>query len=80
MNSTTALIGYLGSGLVLATFATSDLRRLRIIGILSNISFILLWRAGLAATHPRPASPPVIFDPGVRLMGLLKAASASRRQ
>ena len=47
MPTTTTLIGYIASGLVLTTFWTNDLRRLRILAILSNIAFIsygaLVW-------------------------------------
>jgi hypothetical protein len=40
MPTTSAIIGYIASGLVLTTFCTNDLRRLRTLAILSNIVFI----------------------------------------
>ena len=47
MPTTTTLIGYIASGLVLTTFWTNDLHRPRMLAILSNIAFIsygaLVW-------------------------------------
>ena len=47
MPTTSTIIGYIASGLVLTTFWTNDMRRLRILAILSNIAFIsygaLVW-------------------------------------
>jgi hypothetical protein len=40
MPTTSTIIGYLASGLVLATFCAKDLRHLRILAILSNIGFV----------------------------------------
>jgi hypothetical protein len=40
MPTTSTIIGYIASGLVLTTFWTNDMRRLRILAILSNIAFI----------------------------------------
>jgi hypothetical protein len=55
MPTTSAIIGYIASGLVLATFWTNDLRRLRILAILSNIAFIsygaLVWLPPVLSLH-----------------------------
>ena len=55
MPTTTAVIGYIASGLVLTTFWTNDLRRLRILAILSNIAFIscgaLVWLPPILGLH-----------------------------
>lgn len=55
MLTTTEMLGYLASGLVLATFATNDLRRLRLIAILSNLAFIayggLAWLPPVLLLH-----------------------------
>jgi hypothetical protein len=73
MPSTPALIGYLACGLVLTTFWTNDLRRLRIIAILSNIAFIsygaLVWLPPVLGLH-------LLLLPlnTVRLMGMRRAA------
>jgi hypothetical protein len=53
--TTSTVIGYIASGLVLATFWTNDLRRLRILAILSNIGFIsygaLAWLQPVLGLH-----------------------------
>ena len=55
MLTTTEMLGYLASGLVLTTFATNDLRRLRLIAILSNLAFIayggLAWLPPVLLLH-----------------------------
>ena len=55
MPTTPAIIGYIASGLVLTTFWTNDLRRLRILAILSNIGFIsygaLIWLPPVLGLH-----------------------------
>jgi hypothetical protein len=55
MTTTTTTIGYLASTLVLMTFATNDLRRLRVIAILSNLAFIayggLAWLPPVLGLH-----------------------------
>jgi len=55
MPTRTTLIGYIASGLVLTTFWTNDLRRLRILAILSNIAFIsygaLVWLPPVLSLH-----------------------------
>ena len=55
MPTTSAIIGYIASGLVLTTFWTNDLRRLRILAILSNIGFIsygaLVWLPPVLGLH-----------------------------
>jgi hypothetical protein len=55
MPTTSAIIGYIASGLVLTTFWTNDLRRLRILAILSNIAFIsygtLVWLPPVLSLH-----------------------------
>jgi hypothetical protein len=55
MSTTSTIIGYLASGLVLATFWTNDLRHLRILAILSNIAFIsygtLVWLPPVLGLH-----------------------------
>jgi hypothetical protein len=49
------IIGYAASGFVLATFWTNDMRRLRMLAILSNIAFIsygaLVWLPPVLALH-----------------------------
>jgi hypothetical protein len=55
MATTTEIAGYIASALVLTTFATNDLRRLRRIAILSNIAFItygvLAWLPPVLVLH-----------------------------
>jgi hypothetical protein len=55
MATTTEIAGYIASALVLTTFATNDLRRLRMIAILSNIAFItygvLAWLPPVLVLH-----------------------------
>jgi hypothetical protein len=55
MPTASALIGYIASGLVLTTFWTNDLRRLRMLAILSNIAFIsygaLVWLPPVMGLH-----------------------------
>jgi hypothetical protein len=55
MLTTTEMLGYLASGLVLTTFATNDLRRLRLTAILSNLAFIayggLAWLPPVLLLH-----------------------------
>jgi len=55
MLTTTEMFGYLASGLVLTTFASNDLRRLRLIAILSNLAFIayggLAWLPPVLGLH-----------------------------
>jgi hypothetical protein len=55
MPTTSAIIGYIASGLVLTTFWTNDLRRLRTLAILSNIAFIsygaLVWLPPVLGLH-----------------------------
>jgi hypothetical protein len=55
MSTTATIIGYIASGLVLTTFWTNDLRRLRILAILSNIAFItygaLVWLPPVLGLH-----------------------------
>ena len=55
MIATTTAIGYLASTLVLMTFATNDLHRLRVIAILSNLAFIayggLAWLPPVLGLH-----------------------------
>jgi CRP/FNR family transcriptional regulator, cyclic AMP receptor protein len=69
MLTTSAIIGYIASGLVLTTFWTNDLRRLRILAILSNIGFIsygaLVWLPPVLCLH-------LLLLPlnAVRLMGM----------
>ena len=75
MPTTTTLIGYIASGLVLTTFWTNDLRRLRILAILSNIGFIsygaLVWLPPVLGLH-------LLLLPlnAVRLMGMGKCSDA----
>jgi hypothetical protein len=75
MPTTPAIIGYLASGLVLATFWTNDLRHLRILAILSNIAFIsygtLVWLPPVLGLH-------LLLLPlnAVRLMGMGKCTDA----
>ena len=55
MPATSMIIGYAASGFVLATFWTNDMRRLRMLAILSNIAFIsygaLVWLPPVLALH-----------------------------
>jgi hypothetical protein len=55
MSTTSAIVGYIASGLVLVTFWTNDLRRLRMVAILSNIGFIsygaLVWLPPVLSLH-----------------------------
>lgn len=55
MTTVTDLAGYLASTMVLLTFMTKDMRLLRVIGILSNISFIiygaLAWLPPVLCLH-----------------------------
>jgi len=55
MSATSAIIGYIASGLVLTTFWTDDLRRLRALAILSNVAFIsygaLAWLPPVFVLH-----------------------------
>lgn len=55
MPTTSTIIGYVASGLVLTTFWTNDLRRLRMLAILSNIAFIsygaLVWLPPVLGLH-----------------------------
>jgi hypothetical protein len=55
MSTTSSIVGYVASGLVLTTFWTNDLRRLRILAILSNIAFIsygtLVWLPPVLGLH-----------------------------
>jgi hypothetical protein len=55
MSTTSAIIGYIASGLVLMTFCTNDLHRLRTLAILSNIVFIsygaLAWLPPVLGLH-----------------------------
>ena len=55
MPATSMIIGYAASGFVLATFWTNDMRRLRMLAILSNIAFIsyaaLAWLPPVLALH-----------------------------
>jgi hypothetical protein len=82
MTTTSAIIGYIASGLVLTTFWTNDLRRLRILAILSNIGFIsygaLVWLPPVLGLH-------LLLLPlnAIRLMRMGKcsdAVNAYRRQ
>ncbi len=43
---TTDFAGYVASALVLATFTTNDMRLLRVVGICSNIAFIIYGSLG----------------------------------
>lgn len=49
----TGLIGYIASAMVLLTFIAKDMRRLRFVGILSNVAFIGYGALALL--------PPVLF-------------------
>jgi hypothetical protein len=55
MATTTEIAGYIASALVLTAFAINDLRRLRMIAILSNIAFItygvLAWLLPVVILH-----------------------------
>ena len=70
----TGIIGYIASAMVLLTFITKDMRQLRFIGILSNVSFIgygaLAWLPPILCLH-------LLLLPLniVRLMELQKTAS-----
>ena len=75
MPTTSTIIGYLASGLVLATFWANDLRHLRILAILSNVAFIsygtLVWLPPVLGLH-------LLLLPlnAVRLMGMGKCSDA----
>ena len=79
MPTRTTLIGYIASGLVLTTFWTNDLRRLRILAILSNIAFIsygaLVWLPPVLGLH-------LLLLPlnTVRLMGMPRAAPGAAQR
>ena len=79
MPTTTTVIGYIASGLVLTTFWTNDLRRLRILAILSNIAFIsygaLMWLPPVLGLH-------LLLLPlnTVRLMGMPRAAPGAAQR
>ncbi len=51
----TGFIGYIASAMVLLTFITKDMRKLRFIGILSNVAFIgygaLAWLPPILCLH-----------------------------
>jgi hypothetical protein len=51
----TGIIGYFASTMVLLTFATKDMRRLRLLGIMSNLAFIgygaLCWLPPVLCLH-----------------------------
>jgi hypothetical protein len=70
----TGIIGYIASAMVLLTFITKDMRQLRFVGILSNVSFIgygaLAWLPPILFLH-------LLLLPLniVRLMELQKTAS-----
>ena len=49
----TAVIGYIASAMVMLTFITKDMRRLRFLAILSNVAFIGYGALALL--------PPVLF-------------------
>jgi hypothetical protein len=55
MPTTSTIIGYIASGLMLTTFWTNDLRRLRMLAILSNVAFIsygaLVWLPPVLGLH-----------------------------
>ena len=78
MPTTSAIIGYIASVLVLTTFWTNDLRRLRILAILSNIAFIsygtLVWLPPVLGLH-------LLLLPlnAVRLMCMDKCATPRTR-
>jgi hypothetical protein len=73
MSTASTIIGYIASGLVLATFWTNDLRRLRMLAILSNVAFIsygaLVWLPPVLGLH-------LLLLPlnAVRLMRMSKTA------
>jgi hypothetical protein len=75
MPTTSTIVGYIASGLVLTTFWTNDLRRLRILAILSNIGFIsygaLVWLPPVLGLH-------LLLLPlnAVRLVGMAKCSDA----
>ena len=79
MPTASTLIGYIASGLVLTTFWTNDLRRLRILAILSNIAFILygalVWLPPVLVLH-------LLLLPlnTVRLMGMRRAAPGAAQR
>jgi len=72
----TGIIGYFASTMVLLTFVTKDMRRLRLIGILSNVAFIgygaLCWLPPVLCLH-------LVLLPVnvVRLMELKKTATTT---
>ena len=72
----TETAGYIASMLVLATFATKDLRRLRIMAILSNVGFIAY---GVLAGLPPILDLHLILLPlnVVRLIELVKKSETS---
>ena len=55
MPAASTVIGYIASGLVLTTFWANDLRRLRMLAILSNLAFIsygaLVWLPPVLGLH-----------------------------
>ena len=73
--TTSTVIGYIASGLVLTTFWTNDLRRLRILAILSNIGFISY---GALVWLPPVLGLQLLLLPlnAVRLMGMGKCSDA----
>ena len=77
MPTTTTVIGYIASGLVLTTFWTNDLRRLRILAILSNIAFIsygaLVWLPPVLGLHLL-----LLLLNTVRLMGMPRGGARRR--
>jgi hypothetical protein len=54
-NVVTGIMGYVASSMVLLTFITKDMRRLRAIGIVSNVAFIsygmLAWLPPILLLH-----------------------------
>jgi CRP/FNR family transcriptional regulator, cyclic AMP receptor protein len=70
-------IGFIASGLVLATFGMKDMINLRIVAICSNIAFIVY---GFVLDLPPILILHVMLLPlnGWRLMGVLKQRSATR--
>jgi hypothetical protein len=75
MSTTSTIIGYIASGLVLATFWTNDLRRLRTLAILSNIAFIsygaLVWLPPVLGLHL------LLLPLTIRLMRMSKTAPSA---
>ena len=76
MSTTSTIIGYIASGLVLTTFCTNDLRRLRTLAILSNIVFILY---GALAWLPPVLGLHLLLLPlnAIRLMRMSKTAPSA---